>query len=88
MLTSSEPDFGTNDTILCVTSGCAVRCGDFSKRNPYLCIFHVPDFFRRAMLASSKGFDARKQYEAQVAAGSSDTTCYDYVRDSVETFKM
>ena len=35
-----------------------------------------------------RGFDARKKHEAQVKAGTADKSCYDYVRDSVETFKQ
>ena len=35
----------------------------------------------------SKGYDARKQHEAAVASGTAATSCYDYVRDSVNTFR-
>lgn len=36
----------------------------------------------------SKGFDQRKEYERDLAAGTADKQCYDYVRDSIETFKQ
>jgi light-regulated signal transduction histidine kinase (bacteriophytochrome) len=35
-----------------------------------------------------KAFDLRRQHEAQVAGGVSEKSCYDYVRDSVNTFKQ
>ena len=35
-----------------------------------------------------RGFDARKAHEAQVRAGTATESCYDYVRDSVQTFKQ
>ena len=36
----------------------------------------------------SKGYDARKEHETAVAAGVAGASCYDYVRDSVQTFKL
>ena len=35
----------------------------------------------------SKGYDARKEHEAVVASGTASNSCYDYVRDSVNTFR-
>ena len=41
----------------------------------------------RCTCACSKGYDARKEHEAAVASGTAHNSCYDYVRDSVNTFR-